>query len=116
MRVILIAFSLLLLSAGAFAHGDKVHVRGTITGVNDTSVTVKSSDGKIVEVKLVKTTTYTLRADNADQPAKASDLAVGQMVVIHATPVGTVLQADEIKFSAAANGAPQKPATPKSAS
>ncbi len=90
------------------AHGVKVHVRGTITNVSDTSVTVKSTEGKAVEVKLVKSTIYTLHLPAADQPAKASDLAVGDNVVIHATPEGNTLEADEIKFSVPAKSAPSK--------
>ena len=107
-RVVLLGIFLLSVSAGAFAHGDKVHVRGTITNVSDTSITVKSPDGKIVEVKLVKTTIYTLHLATADQPAKASDLAVGDSVVIHATPEGDALQADEVKFSVPGKSAPSK--------
>jgi len=36
-----------------FAHGDKKHVVGTLEKVSADSVTVKTSDGKSVEVKLV---------------------------------------------------------------
>jgi hypothetical protein len=112
-RSTLIAAVLLLLGASAFAHGDKVHVRGTITNVTDTSVTVKGPDGKAVEVKLGKATVYTLHVPPAaDQPAKASDLAVGDNVVIHATPEGNTLEADDVKFSVPAKSAPGK--TPNS--
>jgi hypothetical protein len=112
-RSAVLGIFLSLAAAGTFAHGDKVHVRGTITGVSDTSVTVKGPDGKVVEVKLVKSTMYILHLPTADQPAKASDLAVGDVVVIHATPVhstpeGDTLQADEVKFSVPAKSAPGK--------
>jgi ABC-type Fe3+-hydroxamate transport system substrate-binding protein len=98
-RSVLLGMFLTLLTASAFAHGDKVHVRGTITSVSDTSVTVKSPDGKTVEVKLVKSTTYVLHQATADQAAKVSDLAVGDIVVIHATPEGNTLEAAEVRFS-----------------
>jgi Domain of unknown function (DUF5666) len=98
-RSVVFAMVLTLLAAGAFAHGDKVHVRGTITSVSETSVTVKSPDGKAVEVKLVKSTIYILHQPTADQPAKASDLAVGDTVVIHAMPEGNNLEAAEVRFS-----------------
>jgi hypothetical protein len=62
-------------------------------------VTVKGVDGKAVEVKLVKSTIYILRVNSADQAAKAGDLAVGDMVVIHATQSDSGLAADEIKFT-----------------
>jgi hypothetical protein len=73
-------------------------------------VVVKTSDGKSVEVKLVSATVYVSRDGKA---SKLSDLAVGQRVVIHATPEGDTLSADEIKFSqpgaAAAGTAAAKP-------
>ncbi len=90
-----------LLGVCAYAHGEvKVHVRGTVTNVSATSITIrKGADGKAVEVKLVKTTIYTLRSNNVDQSAKASDLAVGDIVVVHATQADSGLEADEVKFS-----------------
>jgi hypothetical protein len=45
---------------------------------------------------------------NDGKPAKFADVAVGQRVVIHATPKGTELIADELKFAAA--GSPVTPA------
>jgi hypothetical protein len=86
------------------AHGDKKHVMGTLEKINADSVVVKTADGKSVEVKLVPSTMYVSRDGKA---AKLSDLAVGERVVIHATPTGDTLSADEIKFSPpAASGAP----------
>jgi len=61
-----------------------------------------------VEVKLTAATVYLLHAmENSgkpadasiDKPAKVTDLAVGDLVVIHATPKGEALEADEVKFS-----------------
>jgi hypothetical protein len=78
------------------AHGDKVHVIGVIERVTADAVSVKTKEGKSVEVKLAATTVYTT---SADQPAKASDLAVGQRVVIHADPKGKDLIAATVKFS-----------------
>lgn len=80
----------------AFAHGDKKHVMGTLEKINADSVVVKQADGKSVEVKLVANTMYVTRDGKA---AKVSDLAVGDRVVIHATPTGETLSADEVKFS-----------------
>ena len=39
------------------------------------------------------------RATSGPVIAKAGDLAVGDLVVIHATPKGNKLEADEVKFS-----------------
>jgi ABC-type multidrug transport system ATPase subunit len=94
-----------LLAAFAFvavlaaAHGDKKHVIGTIQKLDSGSITVKTRDGKSVEVKLVASTAYVKRVDTADKPAVISDLTVGENVVIHATPKGNDLEADEVRFS-----------------
>lgn len=94
----------------AWAHGTKTHVLGTIEKVDSDSVTVKTREGKSVEVKLVASTVYISHTGTVDKPAKMSDLAIGKSVVIHATPKGETLEADEVKFS---NG-PAKAAAPKS--
>lgn len=97
-----------LVSLAALAHGNKVHVRGTIEKVNADSLQVKTPDGKSVEVKLTASTVYLLHVTektvkpssaNTDKPAKVGDLAAGDLVVIHATPKGEALEADEVKFS-----------------
>jgi hypothetical protein len=88
----------ILVTLPAFAHGDKKHVIGTIEKISPESVMVKTQDGKSVEVKLVPTTAY---VSNDGKPAKFADVTVGQRVVIHATPKGTELIADELKFAAA---------------
>jgi hypothetical protein len=80
------------------AHGDKKHIMGTIEKVSAESVTVKTAQGKLVEVKLAATTIYVTKDD---KPAKSTDLAAGQRVVIHATPKGTELIANQVKFAPA---------------
>jgi len=111
-----------LVSSASLAHGNKVHVRGTIEKVSAQSVQVKTPDGKSVEVKLTASTVYLLHVSekpvkpsdaSGDQPAKAADLAVGDLVVIHATPKGDVLEADEIKFSVPSSNKPAPAATQK---
>jgi hypothetical protein len=101
--------------AAAMAHGDFKHVAGIVEKVSPDSVTVKTSDGKSVEVKLVAATTYVLHIATApgaaadpsqDKPAKFSDLAVGDHVLIHARPKGDTLEAAEVKFSAPQAAAP----------
>jgi hypothetical protein len=93
--VLLLAFAALFTNA-VIAHGDKKHVMGTLEKITADSVVVKTADGKSVEVKLVSGTMYVSRDGKT---SKLSDLAVGQRVVIHATPDGDTLSADEIKFS-----------------
>lgn len=103
-----------LIAGAAFAHGDKKHVVGTVEKINPDSVVVKTTAPKSVEVKLTAATVYIIRANMADKPAKLSDLAVGDHVVIHATPEGDTLQANELKFSHVSPGAPAAASKPKS--
>src|SRR5712692_4347334 len=91
-----------LLALPTFAHGDKKHVIGTIEKISPESVIVKTQDGKSVEVKLAATTVYVTKDG---KPAKFLDVAVGQRVVIHATPKGTDLIADEVRFAVASAAA-----------
>jgi len=104
--VIAIAMVVALPAAPVLAHGDKVHVMGVIEKVTADAVTVKTKEGKSVEVKLAATTVYTT---SADQPAKASDLAAGQRVVIHADPKGKDLIAATVKFAAGPEGGAASP-------
>ena len=101
--------ALAFVAGATLAHGNKVHVRGNVEKIGADSLQIKSSDGKTVEVKLVASTVYVQHmavkpggpADtNDNRPAKLADLAVGDAVVIHATPKDGGLEADEVKFSA----------------
>jgi len=121
-RLLLTVLLLVLATGLVFAHGNKVHVSGTVEKVTSDSVVVKTRDGKSVEVKLVASTVYLSHmmvkidkpADpNADKPAKQSDIAVGDLVVIHATPKDNALEADEVKFSVPRAAKPATPATAK---
>jgi len=112
-RLSILASLLALFTGAAFAHGNEVHVKGTIEKISADSVQVKTADGKSVEVKLAASTVYLVRSNNEDKPAKAADLAVGYLVVIHATSKDNALEASEIKFSVPAQPKPASPATPK---
>jgi hypothetical protein len=94
-----------LAASVTLAHGDKKHVIGTVEKVNADSVVVKTAAGQSVEVKLVASTMYVSRVGNEDKPAKRADLAVGDRVVIHATPRGEALEANEVRFSAPSSSA-----------
>ncbi len=108
-------FLSLVFAVAGFAHGDKVHVTGTIEKVSPEVVSVKTTEGKTVEVKLAATTVYILRDGKSKEgtTAKVSDLAVGQRVVIHATPKGKELIADEVKFAPAGSAPAVKPVSAK---
>ncbi len=116
LRISSLALLFALAMGTALAHGNKVHVRGTVEKISADSVVVKTADGKSVEVKFAASTVFLSRANNEDKPAKAGDLAAGDLVVIHATPKDKTLEADEIKFSgpAAAKTATPAPQKPKS--
>ena len=126
MKARLLILTLLLGLAGGrtLAHGTKVHVRGTVEKVSSDSLQVKTQDGKTVEVKLTDSTVYLLHVTekqgkpsdaSTDKPATAADLAVGDLVVIHAKPKGSLLEADEIRFSVpGANKAASATQKPKS--
>lgn len=122
-RLILLMVLVGLVGGASRAHGNKVHVRGTVEKIGTESVQVKTPDGKSVEVKLTASTVYLLHATensgkpsdaSSDKPAKVTDLIVGDLVVIHATPKGDALEADEVKFSVpSANKTPTTAQKPK---
>lgn len=106
LRIGLPALALAVIASAVQAHGNKVHVVGTVEKIDGDSLTVMTKDGKSVEVKLLASTLYLSRSNKEDKPAKLADLTAGYLVVIHATPTGHALEADEVKFTA--------PAAPKS--
>lgn len=108
-RWLTLALALAFAAGLAWAHGNKVHVRGKVEKIGADSLQVKTIDGKSVEVRLVASTVYVQHMavkpgefsdTNDNRPAKLADVAVGDAVVIHATPKGGALEADEVKFSA----------------
>ena len=96
---------LALAASVTLAHGDKKHIIGTVEKIGADSVVIKTAAGKSVEVKLVASTMYVSRTGNEDKPAKLADLTVGDRVVIHATPRGETLEANEVRFSAPSSSA-----------
>src|SRR5258708_16528206 len=102
--------ALLLLTVSlAMAHGDKKHVVGTLEKINADSVTVRTADGKSVEVKLLPSTLYVSRVGNEDKPAQLSALVVDDRLVVHATPKGETLEANEIRLSTKASATAANP-------
>ena len=105
LRSLAVLLSFGLLAVASLAHGDFKHVIGTVEKTSADSVTVKTAAGTSVEVKLLATTTFVMRSAGVDKPAKFSDLAVGDRVVIHARLKGDTLEAAEVRFSAPAPAA-----------
>src|SRR5579871_6225873 len=95
---ILAILSLALLPTIARAHGGEEHVTGTVAKISDTSVTVKTTAGKIVEVGFdAKMTTY----ERAKQPIQKTDIKVGDRVVIHAMEVNEKMVAHSVEVGPA---------------
>jgi hypothetical protein len=101
---LLAVLSLALLPTIATAHGGEEHVIGTVATISDTSVTVKTTAGKSVEVAFdPKMTTYV----RAKTPIQKSDIKVGDRVVIHAMEVDEKLVAHSVEVGATKQAAKQ---------
>jgi hypothetical protein len=95
---LLAILSLALLPTIATAHGGEEHVTSTVTKISDTSVTVKTTAGKTLEVGFdAKMTTYA----RAKQPIQKTDIKVGDKIVIHAMEVNEKLVAHSVELGAA---------------
>src|SRR5450432_831090 len=92
----------LMLPAIATAHGGEEHVTGTVTKISDTSVTVKTTAGKTVEVGFDAKTTYT----RAKQPIQKADIKAGDRIVIHAAEVNEKLVAHTVEIGTATAAKP----------
>ncbi len=88
----------------ALAHGGFEHVTGFITTISTQSVTVTTAAKKAVKVGINAKTTYT----RGDKTVAASDMKVGDRVVIDATEVNEALVAASVKLGAAAAPVAQK--------
>ena len=67
---------------------------GTVTKVSDTSVTVKTTAGKTVEVGFDAKTTFT----RAKRTIQKVDIKVGDRIVIHAVEVSEKLIAHTVEI------------------
>jgi hypothetical protein len=104
-----VALAVLFLAASipaAFAHGGFEHVMGTVSKISAQSVTVTTAAKKAVEVGINAKTTYT----RGDKTVTASDMKVGDRVVIDATEVNEALVAASVKLGAATPTTAQKAA------
>ena len=96
--------ALALLPTIVSAHGGEEHVVGTVTKVSDTSVTVKTTAGKMVEVGFDAKTTYA----RAKAPIQKIDVKVGDRIVIHAVEVNEKLVAHTVEVGGATTAAKTK--------
>ena len=99
MKRLLVLLLLLAVSGLAYAHNGMEHVMGTVSKVSAQSVTVTTTGKKVVEVGLTPKTTYTRN----DKTAAASDMKVGDRVMIEAKEVDEKLVADTVKLGTMAS-------------
>lgn len=95
----------LLFSALAFAHGSMEHVMGTVTGITDHSLSVKTSDGTVTAVEFDDQTKFT----KGDAAATIKDVQVGSRVVIHADKLDNALHAAEVRIGTSSPGQRKRP-------
>src|SRR5262245_32931009 len=86
----------------AFAHGNNDHVRGTVTEISATSMTVQVSPQVVKTVSLSSKTTF----DKGGKAAHLADLKVGDRVIVD-VPKGTT-EALSVKVGIAAAKNAQK--------
>lgn len=85
---------ILILSTLAFAHGDEVHVMGTVAKIDGSTITIKTPKGEEKTVMIIADTKFV----KGSVAAKQTDLKVGDRVVIHAKSEQGVLHATEVKI------------------
>src|ERR1700726_1812249 len=94
---LLAILSLALLPTIATAHGGEEHVTGTVTKISDTSVIVKTTDGKTVDVRFHAKATYA----RGREPVQKTDIKIGDRIVIHAAEVNEKLVAHTVGIGSA---------------
>jgi hypothetical protein len=105
LTIVALTFALgLAISAPVFAHGNNVHVRGVVTQVSATSLTVQQANNTPKTVTLSPKTTF-LRAGKA---AAMTDVKVGDRVVIDLPKNSTEALEVQIGTAPAAKAAPAK--------
>ena len=87
----------LLLASFAAAHGGMDHVMGTVAEMTSHSLSVRATDGTTKVVEFDGETKFL----KGETPAAASEVHLGDRVVIHAHKMGTMLHAAEVKIGTA---------------
>jgi hypothetical protein len=93
-KAVSIAALIVLFSAIAFAHGNEQHVMGTVTAIDNGSITVRTTAGSSVTIQLDPKTRFT----KGGSAAAIAELKVGDRVVIHAIKDHDKLIARTVKF------------------
>jgi hypothetical protein len=81
MKKILGAFlAMIFMVSVAYAHNGMEHIMGTVVSMTDSSITVKTKDGKTQTVQVASETKFT----QMNKAVTMQDLKAGDHVVIHA--------------------------------
>jgi hypothetical protein len=100
----LLAFG--LLATALLAHGDYVHLKGTVTKIDGNTITIETSEGETKEFTVTSDTKFSRTVPAAStvpaaQSATLKDLKVGYRVVVHVKQQGESLVAHILTFAAA---------------
>ncbi len=79
----------------AAAHGEGMHVFGTVTALNADTITILTIDGKAVSVHILPTTKYR----NRGRGGETNFPKVEDRVAVDVTKEGGKLMATEVQFS-----------------
>ena len=93
-RAVAVVAFLLTLSLMALAHGNEKHVMGKVTSISENSITVETASKQSVTVEVSDKTKF----EKSGAAATLKDLKVGDRVVIHASPSGDKLMANDVRF------------------
>lgn len=99
---VLAAVLIVILPTIVLAHGDQHHVMGTVTKIDGSSMSVKTTTGEIKVVMILSTTKFLKGTAAITQ----QDVRLGDRVVIHAKPEGNTLHATEVKVGEATASSP----------
>ncbi|MCU1235653.1 MAG: hypothetical protein JWP63_3620 [Candidatus Solibacter sp.] len=83
-----------ILAPTARAHEGMEHITGTVISVGENSLSVKTTKGTTVEVRLDAKTEYV----HGKEPAKLSDVKTGSRVVVHAMKMNGTMVSHQINI------------------
>ena len=96
-RLFAMILTLGLMASVAYAHNGMEHVMGTVVAISDSSISVKTQDGKTQTVPTTTTTKYT----QMDKPIALNQIKIGDHVVIEAAEKEAKLVAVTVKVGMA---------------
>lgn len=89
--------AVLLCSTAVHAHEGQPHIMGTVAAIDANHIVVQTTEGKSLSVLVDKNTKYR----QGDKTAAATDLKVGDRVVLEVSATGAGQTAREIRFAPA---------------